>query len=303
MCLVAYRPPKAPRRASMTLERLRKVLDDLPGLEEVTLQGLGEPLLAPELFDMIAEVKRRGISVGFNTNAMLLTPERSARLVDLGLDWLHVSIDGATPETFSMIRAGARLDVVVENLRRLVGARSASQRPEPRIQVNTVLMRCNRSEVPAIVALAAAVGADRMWVQRLSHDFADVHAQPDYAAIANFAGDQQLDDEEAADALAAVAAAARLHDIDVRLPSLPTSEPTGGRPCDWPWEATYLSHDGTVQPCCMVMGSERATLGSTEQRSIGEIWASVRYQDFRRRLMSSSPPDVCRGCSLYRGRF
>jgi hypothetical protein len=53
----------------------------------------------------------------------------------------------------------------------------------------------------------------------------------------------------------------------------------------------------------MVMGSDRATLGSTEQQSIGEIWASPRYEDFRRRLMSSSPPDVCRGCSLYRGRF
>ena len=303
MCLVAYRPPLAPRRASMTLERLQEILDELPDLEEVTLQGLGEPLLAPELFEMITEVKRRGMRVGFNTNGMLLTAERSSRLVDLEVDWLHVSIDGATPETLSTIRVGSRLEVIVENLRRTVAQRRAGGQSAPRIQVNTVLMRRNRPELPAIVALAASVGADRMWIQRLSHDFTDVRASGAYAGIATFTDEQQLDDDEAADALAAAADAGQRHGIDVRLPSASSIEPTGERPCDWPWEAMYVAHDGTVQPCCMVMGSERATLGSAAHQRIGEIWTGVRYRDFRRRLLSSSPPTVCRGCALYRGRF
>src|SRR3954452_6133765 len=170
MCLVAHRPPLAVRRASMTVDRLRALLDEVPGLEELTLQGLGEPLLAPDLFAMIEEAKTRGLRVGFNTNAMLLTAERSERLVDLGVDWLHVSIDGGSPETFASIRDGGRLEQVVANLPALLSLRVGRASAVPRIQLNTVLMRRNHLELPAIVALAADIAVDRMWVQRLSDD-------------------------------------------------------------------------------------------------------------------------------------
>src|SRR3954451_14768464 len=96
MCLVSYRPKLGRKQAAMPLDRLVGLLDELPGLERLTLQGLGEPLLCPDLVDMVAAPKQRGIAVGFNSNAMLLTPAIAARLVDLGLDWLHVSLDGAT---------------------------------------------------------------------------------------------------------------------------------------------------------------------------------------------------------------
>ena len=302
MCLVAYRPPKPPTRAGMSLERLRAILDDLPDLEELTLQGLGEPLLAPDLFPMIAEAKRRGIRVGFNTNATLLTADRSEQLIALELDWLHVSIDGATPETFGAIRAGGRLDVVTANLRRLVELRRAAGRTRPRVQVNTVLMRRNTDERAAIVELAADVGVDRMWVQRLSHDFSDVGDDDGYRAIASFASRQQLDERAASGALAAAAAAARRRGLDIRLPGA-DDRPATDRPCDWPWTSSYVTHEGLVQPCCMVMGSDRATLGSLEDQSFAAVWRDRPYEDFRRRVDSPTPPEVCAGCSLYRGRF
>lgn len=80
----------------MCLSLFERLLDDLPGLERVTLQGLGEPLLAPDLVAMVSSASARGIVVGFNTNATLLTRAKAAQLIDAGLGWLHVSIDGAT---------------------------------------------------------------------------------------------------------------------------------------------------------------------------------------------------------------
>ena len=93
---------------------------------------------------------------------------------------------------------------------------------------------------------------------------------------------------------------------ELRLPRV--EEPTGRggerlRGCDWPWRSAYVTHSGAVQPCCMVMGSDRATLGDLESASFGEIWAGSGYSEFRRQLQTDTPPEVCRGCSLYRGVF
>lgn len=66
-------------RPGTVAERFRALLDELPEVEQVTLQGLGEPLLAPDLDEMIETATTRGIEVGFNTNGMLLTPTAMRR--------------------------------------------------------------------------------------------------------------------------------------------------------------------------------------------------------------------------------
>jgi hypothetical protein len=53
----------------------------------------------------------------------------------------------------------------------------------------------------------------------------------------------------------------------------------------------------------MVMGSDRATLGRLDEQPFTEIWQGERYQQFRAGLLSQDPPEVCRGCSLYRSTF
>ncbi len=81
MCLVRYRPPLNKHEGSMSFDAFKEVVDSVPGLEAVTLQGLGEPLLAPDLFHMIEYAASRDIRIGFNSNGMLLTRERAERLI------------------------------------------------------------------------------------------------------------------------------------------------------------------------------------------------------------------------------
>src|SRR3954469_15576148 len=85
MCLVSYRPKIGRRSGAMSLETFREVLDRLPGLERLTLQGLGEPLLAPDIVEMVREAASRGIDMGFNSNANLLTRRMSEELLSAGL--------------------------------------------------------------------------------------------------------------------------------------------------------------------------------------------------------------------------
>jgi radical SAM protein with 4Fe4S-binding SPASM domain len=306
MCLVAYRPKIGRRSGAFGLEEFQRLLAVMPDLERVTLQGLGEPLLNPQLLEMVRAVRARGARVGFNSNGMLLTEARARDLIEAGTSWLHISLDGATAESYEAIRHGARFERVRSNLRRLLELRDELGSATPRIEVVFVAMRRNVHELPALVEWCADARADELWVQNLSHDFSD--AGRDYDGLRDYVSREALtggpDEQAVFRSARELADGARLK---LRLPELePPGERAGGRgdlPCSWPFEETYVTHRGDVEPCCMVMGSDRATMGNIRTQPFEEVWAGEAYRDFRARLLSDDPPDVCTGCSLYRGRF
>jgi MoaA/NifB/PqqE/SkfB family radical SAM enzyme len=294
----------------MSFAAFKRLIDGLPDLEEVVLQGVGEPLLAPDLFAMLAYASARGISAGFNCNATLLTRKVAERLLDAGLGWICFSLDGATPGTYESVRDGSCWQTVTRNISgfmRLVRERGQAR---PDVSLVMVLMRCNLHEIAGVVARAAEWGIPRVFVQSLSHDFSDA-AGSAYAAIASYVGEQTVATSPPGEAEAAYAeaqAAAERLGIDLRLPRLderPAPIVIDGEPvgCSWPFESGYVGYDGAVQPCCMVMGSDRAKLGSAVGRPFAEVWDSEQFRAFRAGLLNGRPPAVCQGCALYHGRF
>lgn len=312
MCLVRYRPKLGKRQGAMCFHTFRRIVDELPQLEKVTLQGLGEPLLAPDLFRMIDYAAGRGIRMGFNTNGTLLTEDKAERLVRAGLDWLHVSLDGATAATYEGVRHGSDFELVRANVDGLVRTMRRLRAEKPSLSLVFVAMRRNVRELPELVRIAAEWGVGRLFVQNLSHSFGDTDPAGSYAEIRAFAAEEALwAKEDKADAERIFDRARELAGrlgVDLRLPRLEEpsrSRRASGSPgCHWPFESAYVTHEGLVQPCCMVMGSDRAVLGSAEEDGFPSVWNGAAYRDFRRRLLTDEDaPDVCRDCSLYRGVF
>jgi MoaA/NifB/PqqE/SkfB family radical SAM enzyme len=75
------------------------LLADL-GTSIVTLSG-GEPMLHPDLDEIIAAMRRRGVIAGMITNGYLLMPDRIKRLNKAGLDHMQISIDNVKPDDVS----------------------------------------------------------------------------------------------------------------------------------------------------------------------------------------------------------
>src|ERR1700674_1618833 len=73
------------------------------GTAVMTIAG-GEPLLHPELDQIIARMRGHGILTGIITNGYLLTAERIERLNHAGLEYLQISIDNAMPDEVSKKR-------------------------------------------------------------------------------------------------------------------------------------------------------------------------------------------------------
>ncbi len=70
------------------------------GTAVITISG-GEPLLHPELDDIIRRIRANGTIAGLITNGYFLVPERIQRLNRAGLEWLQISIDNVNPDDVS----------------------------------------------------------------------------------------------------------------------------------------------------------------------------------------------------------
>jgi MoaA/NifB/PqqE/SkfB family radical SAM enzyme len=84
------------------LEMMKSRINHLArlGTTIVTLSG-GEPLLHPELDQIIAHIRSHPMLVGMITNGYLLTADRIQRLNRAGLDHLQISIDNLMPDDVS----------------------------------------------------------------------------------------------------------------------------------------------------------------------------------------------------------
>ena len=131
-----------------------KLLDDLATMGQVVviLTG-GEPLLREDIFELAAYGTKLGHRMVMAVNGTLLTPAIAARLKDVGIQRVSISIDGATAASHDRLRAvpGAYAGA-------LAGIAACREAGLP-FQINTTVTRANRAELPAIHALAMQLEA------------------------------------------------------------------------------------------------------------------------------------------------
>ena len=80
------------------IKRLDKLAD--LGTSVITISG-GEPLMHPQLDEIINHIRVRGMIAGLISNGYYFTPERIKRLNDAGLEYLQISIDNVEPDEVS----------------------------------------------------------------------------------------------------------------------------------------------------------------------------------------------------------
>ena len=119
----------------------------------------GEPMVHPRFFDMVAYVCGRSGQLKIETNGHYLGPDNCARLKELGVKAVQVSLDGASRETFNRMRVRGDFDVVIEGLKNLKAAGVP-------IEINYSPTRFNAHEIGTAVDLAAELGAYSFYTGR-----------------------------------------------------------------------------------------------------------------------------------------
>ena len=159
MCPWREMEHKHSAKGIMPSEVWAAIAPHLNQVQAVDFTGGGEPLLQPHLVEWVQQASEAGCETGFLTNGTLLTEERSRQLIDAGIDWICVSIDGASADVFETIRPGARFEVVCRHLSALASQRIGRK---PRLAINFVMMEQNVDQLEALVELAADLGVDQI---------------------------------------------------------------------------------------------------------------------------------------------
>jgi MoaA/NifB/PqqE/SkfB family radical SAM enzyme len=282
--------------------------------------GFGEPLLHPDIVEMVTLAKELGARTELITNGLLLDREMAEGLVMAGLDTLVVSVDGTSPESHEDIKSGAGLRVVQKNVEELHAARRANSRDNPEIGLEFVATRRNVSELPNLRRLAYSMEASFVVVTNVLPYTEEFKEEILYwlATVSSYSWVRSKWFPEIV--LPRMDARREYLEPLLRLlqqggvidPLPRRSDGTEGY-CRFVGEgAVAVAWDGEVSPCVALMHSytcyvlrrekmiRRYTLGNVGREEITRIWDRDEYVQFRARVQQFdfSPCAGCGGCQL-----
>lgn len=297
MCSLSHGSPMYP---NWTIEEVERFTPLIQYADAVNPTGAGEPLLVKDFFKMLALFKSNASAVGFYTNATTLTAEKIDRLIELQVNAVNISIDGATKETFERIRKHATFETVVGNARALVHRRKELGASFPHLQIAMVLMRSNMHELCDLVRLAADIGANGVYTMFVSDLLRDEMPERDPVRT-----NQVLHDAKAlAKELGIHFFAPALLPEDTGQSGVATEPvmpvvPKQGITCSHPWNQLVVWNDGDVSPCCRIRGKvDGQAFGNIKDAEPAALWNSPGFVRLRERLSSGHPPTECQRCPL-----
>lgn len=128
---------------------------ELGGLRAVILSGMGEPFTHPDIYEMIAEVKRRGLHLSIITN---LVPADAGRVIELGVDQLLIGMHAATEAAYRAFHPSFQSD----EWSRVLAMLAQFAQAQRRFKHVHVICRTNAHELTEMVRLAARFPAEQV---------------------------------------------------------------------------------------------------------------------------------------------
>ncbi len=145
-----------PYEGELTTEEGLALIDDLAAFEvPVLLLSGGEPLMRPDILDLIARARERGLRTTLSTNGTLITPQLAERLKALGLGYVGISLDGIgrVNDTFRGHKGAFEAAVAGFRACKAVGQR---------VGLRMTLTRHNVRELERIFAFVESEGIERV---------------------------------------------------------------------------------------------------------------------------------------------
>jgi MoaA/NifB/PqqE/SkfB family radical SAM enzyme len=161
-CIEESGPGKA-FKDELTTEQALHVIDQMveSQVPYVSFSG-GEPMVRPDFFQLVERITKGGVGLKVETNGHYLTPENCARLRELGVKAVQVSLDGATTASFNKMRVHGRFEAALDGIRNLRAAGVP-------VEINFVPAKFNIHEIGEAVDLAYELGAYSFYTGKLMY--------------------------------------------------------------------------------------------------------------------------------------
>jgi tungsten cofactor oxidoreducase radical SAM maturase len=278
-----------------TFDAIFESLKALPDLSSVHFGGFGEPMMHPNIYEMIKKVKSLGVQVEMITNGSYLTNENIEKLISVHLDILYTSLDSPDEESYNDIRVGADFKSVTEHIENLQAMKAKRKIDYPKLGIEFVAMKKNFQSLPALISMAHQLKAFKIIVSNVL---------PYHISMA----DEILYDLDDSKVLFGKASLKTTLFAEVSHMKLRTE-----RSCKFIEDKTIsINHLGEVSPCyalmhaykCYIYGREKQIypchIGNVTEASLTSLWMNPGYVNFRECVKDSNFPS-CTDCKSVEG--
>jgi len=217
-----------------------KIVPYLDQFELVYLQGWGEPMLHPHLWDMLQMAQEKGCKTGYTTNGSYLQEEQNQRLVDIGVDMISVSFAGTVATVHESLRTNSEFSKLCKNFESLAKLKQQFESDKPWLELHFLMTNANLSEFPSLVELAVSLGADEVVATNLT-----------YSPSLMLDGMHVFGEQPRPEDVEIIKRAQQTAEhLNIPLRVYPLQAEPNTLVCDAdPIKAVYVNHRGDVTPC------------------------------------------------------
>ena len=287
------------REPPVSADRFKEIISELAelGTQKIHISG-GEPMLRPQIPELIEHASALGIKVTMTTNGTLIDKVKAKRLVEAGLRGVNISIDSPIRKMHEKIRG---VEGSFKTTTKAVGLfQRYKHKGKLTVRINTVVSRTNYQTLESLPDLAYELGADGINLIPVDDHCGEI--------LSMRKKDIKLFNEGIAPKIAERAKSLGLivSDEDAYPFGQTEDEVRLGRagryafgyydshPCYAPWTHSLIDFNGNVYVCCMTR--ERIPpIGNIIKQSFKEIWEGAAYRGIRLKM---HPPALaaCRRC-------
>lgn len=269
----------------MALEDFKKILNNIGNAKYVVLTGWGEPLLHPDLYEMIRLCKDNGLNVRFTSNGNLLTSEVGEKLINAGLDAITFSVDAIN---VADNQVGHPIMEQLDNIKSFV-KQIKDKNAKVEVYLQSTYHKDKEQDLFDVVDFGKEIGVNRVRFSRLDirfHEFPRPSFKDEKKLI------KQIEE--------------KIKDSSIGIDFLPHVASDGlskfvfkltnpflhrfGKYCLRTYNDIYINVEGKATPCC---GLPKHALGDAKEKTIKEIWNEPAFKNFRKNQLK-----VCGKCDV-----
>jgi len=307
------------RKEILPLAKLKELIDDVGGFKPKIYLWGGEPLLYPEIGELLRYLREKKQYVILNTNGVLL--ERYAEaIVNSGVNGLDISLDGPAAIHDEIRQVEGTFEKVMAGVRRVKMHQKKTGRKDPMMKVVCTISEMNQSWLVETLELVEASGLFDALIFNLGWFTTEEIGEANRRVFRKYLGCDSLSWKEFVGALGDVdpEKIKRLREeISCRrkggalpvffIPPIPPAQietyysrpalPLGKKICFSPWLNPDIRPNGDVTFCA---DFPDYIIGNINEKPFREIWNGEKAKKFRRVLIERGLFPICsRCCGLY----
>lgn len=307
-CRICYFYKQLDKKTFLPLEVYKRIIDDSADSRPCIILSGGEPLIHPDLLNMVAYAKEKKLAVQIFTNGTILTSKIADRLVELGLDYINFTLLGNEQSHSLVAQAPKSYEMFIRNLEYFAGHRGSTL-----LILNYTISPQSIDDIGHSVELVNRYNLDGLRIQHYNYllpqefDAQDKVIEKMFGAtLTNEARETEGLLEGVADKIVKFMNVLARTELKARVQWAPTLSPkeiknwyAGSgfktqRKCLYPWRGVTVDATGKIYPCYKIY----LEIGDLAQESLFDAWNSKSMQGFRQSLKKGLFPACARCCKL-----